>query len=81
MSDLQLSKPHQAIHDAFTTALSTYRSPYTVELRGYYLQRLMTWAQDTTEHGSVLRLTLEDFHTWLSKDVGPAISTKRSARS
>ncbi|SMY03708.1 hypothetical protein BAURA86_03436 [Brevibacterium aurantiacum] len=46
MSDHQLSKPHQALHDAFTTALSTYRSPHTVELRGYYLQRLMTWAQD-----------------------------------
>lgn len=56
MSDHQLSKPHQALHDAFTTALSTYRSPHTVELRGYYLQRLMTWAQDATEHGSVLSL-------------------------
>ncbi|WP_350270836.1 hypothetical protein AAFP32_04595 [Brevibacterium sp. CBA3109] len=61
--------------------MSNYRSPYTVELRGYYLQRLMIWTQDNTEHRSVLKLTLVDFHAWLSKDVGPAISTKRSARS
>lgn len=81
MSVHDLSKPHQALHDSFTTSLSNYRSPHTVELRGYYLQRLMLWTQETTDHKSVLKLTLVDFHTWLSKDVGPAISTKRSARS
>lgn len=81
MSDLELSKHHQALHDTFTASLSNYRSPDTVELRGYYLHRLMLWTQDTTEHKSVLKLTLVDFHAWLSKDVGPAISTKRSARS
>lgn len=81
MADHTLSKLHQALHDSFTAALLNYRSPYTVELRGYYLRRLMRWTQETTEHHSVLKLTLTNFHTWLSKDVGPAISTKRSARA
>lgn len=81
MSPQQVSEHHQFLHSEFTTALSNYRSPDTVDLRGYYLLRLMKWAEETFEHGTVLELQTDDFNRWLAKEVGPAISTKRSARA
>lgn len=76
-----LSLPHQKLHDSFVSALSSYRAEATVELRSYYLRRLMHWTEEATDHPSVLSLTLMDFHAWLAKEVGPSLSTKRSARS
>ncbi|GFZ82326.1 tyrosine-type recombinase/integrase [Nesterenkonia alkaliphila] len=74
---MQLS--HEDAVRKFRTALTAYRAPDTVDLRCYYVQRIINWteAQDMT----VWDLDLQDFLTWLSSDVGPSPWTKRSAKS
>lgn len=60
----------------FKTWLLTHRATSTTNLRVYHIQRISRWAAPT----HILDLEQKHLSDWLLKSIGPAASTKRSAR-
>lgn len=70
--------PAQHVLETFEATLRTYRAESTVKLRIYYIQRLATWLQ--THKRTFWTARERDLVTWMTKEIGSAPNTRRSAR-